>query len=492
MLNLFQNQTIIKPCCVDILTDIEDAINVYPPFTSDGHSLIFNNIAKYLNRIGLFYNQYEKQYYQLDPSTGIYYTIVEEDIISKIYDYIGYINGLFNVRKYHIDSILQALKAKYNLNELNEKFDYFLRTDERGIDYSFDYNHADASLFQLNNGIFNPFLEYDGLPFKLLPNCGLYFSQSLMRYDVNFIPILKEDIFSTMEYEDFLKILGDHETVVFFLWWAGVLFFTYPFKKPMFLLLYGPGGSGKDALASCIKSILGRESYSDNTLFNLITPREISNFDKRRLNIASELEGYYDKKLIGAIKRLTGGGEVNVDPKFKSQKSIFPPALLLLGNVFPELDPSDTGIKRRTCIIDCSADVEKSGVYWQELLTDPEHKNWIFNAAYYIWVENKDKLPYQMKSDSMLKIEDRMRALNPFVSWLEYYFVSSNYDDIREGVYDRSLTELYDSYSQYMYELGPQYTPMPRLKFSEKMQNDYRLVLKPKHNVRVFRYKEKS
>lgn len=483
-------QILLKPVCVDVLNNINLATDTYFPFADDGKTLVYPKITKYLHRIGFVYNQFNSTYYRLDPSTGLYYPVSDFDLSVEIYKFISHCNPSYSIKKSHIESIICSFNMTYHLNELYDRYIDFLSTEE-GSFYEFDRFHKEHSLIQLNNGLFHPFLDYanDGYPFHLLPNCGVFFPHDGTRYDIDFYPIDESRIFLETPYDDFLTILGDHKTLEFFLWWAGAVLFSYPFRLPMFLLLYGPGGTGKTAIASSLISILGMAGGNAD-LSCLLDQKSKSCLIGKRLNLSSEMEGNYDKRLLSAIKEITGGSPIQVERKYKDAQTIYPPALIFTGNVFPEIDTSDTGIFRRACVIWCNTNLDHTGLDWPKIMSDNEHKNWLFNAAYYIWMKNSDKLPNDMKSESMLEIESRMIIYSPFTNWIENYCNTMDRETIRSLLSGRTLNELHMNYSSYVYDLMGK--PLSRNKFSEKIQNDYEMVLTPIHNQRVFKYADKK
>lgn len=491
----FLNNTMkpLKPIHVDVLSSIEMGKESFNPFTDDEKSLSYPQIINYLHRRGYIFNEYsgdKDSFLKLDPLSGRYYPVTALTLEGEIYTFINYCKPKYSVEQRHISSIIRHFKAEYNLNSLEKEFTEFLGLD--GYLYDFCYTHkenGEANLIQLDNGIFHPYSEWEGYPFQLLPNCGLFYPpEGNSPYDLYFTPIPECNIFEEgTPYDDFLTILGDQKSLEFFLWWAGAVLFSYPFRLPMFLLLYGPGGTGKTALANCLMSILG-SSGSHADLSCLIDERGRACFIGKKLNLSSEMEGKYDKRLISSVKKLTGGEPIQVDPKFKDAKHIYPPALIFTGNTFPEIDTSDSGILRRACVINCTANLEDTGIDWPRMMKDNEHKNWLFNASYYLWMNNKDKVPHQMKSESMLEMESRMRLFNPLTNWMYEYFGTLDKSTIRQKIVGKTLLELYESYDYFVRDLGG--VSLSKHKFSEKIQNDYRLVYKPNGNVRVFKISE--
>lgn len=477
----------LKPIHVDIVGPMDMFSDAFNPISKDQRSIKYFTVVHFLSRAGYLYDEVRQEYYKLNPD-GIYYNVGEEVIEREIYTLINIHMPDFNVEVRHVHSIKSMFKSERNTYTLSLDFSNFLKTD-MGMDYEIDYlNSNNFRMIRLNNGIFNPCLESDGFPFKLLPHCGLYYPpEGSEPYDLDFIPIPESDLFSMPESEDFLKILGDKETLEFFLWWAGAVLFCPRFRLPCFVLLYGRGGSGKDSLCGCLTSILSSSSGS-TPLASLSNPRSLAGLIGKRLNISAEMEGSYDKGLISSIKNLTGGPDIYVDPKFKSPRHISPPALIFSGNVFPDIDTSDTGILRRVCVIDCSANLEDDGVDWPILMRDNDHKNWLFNASYYYWTKNSDKLPHHMKSKSMRNMESRFYLYNPLSSWIFEKIGSLDKSTIRSYFVKKSLVDMYDDYRIFVTELG--YKALGRNRFSERIQVDYGLKLTPIGNVRVFKLKD--
>lgn len=483
---MFTEYAKLKPVCVDIVGDLEKFHDEFNPLSEDGKCLIYPKIVNYLSKAGYVFDNSSEVFYKL-YSDGLYYLVHESDLKREIYTLVNIANHHFNVESRHVKSIIDNFKSLSTTYALELKFCEFLST-EIGMDYDIGYDMKQKGyhLIQLSNGIFNPCLRSEDYPFTLLPNCGYYFQpEGLGSYNLDFYPIPESEIFSMNEYDDFMEILPDKESLEFFLWWSGAVLFSYPFKLPMFLLLYGPGGTGKTTLIGCLLSILGRSGGHAN-LSNIIDQKGQSCFIGKRLNLSSEMEGNYDKRLISSIKDITGGEPIQVEQKYKQPIEIFPPALAFTGNVFPEIDTSDTGVLRRAYVISCSKNLENSGVDWPTLMKDNDHKNWLFNSAYYYWTKNKDKLPNQMESDSMRAMKHEMKLFNPFMTWLEDDFKTTNRDLLRTNWFNgKSLNELYSRYSDSVYsQLGK---PMSSRKFSLKIKNDFGMELISNHDVKVFR-----
>lgn len=485
---MLDNSLYKKPICVDIIENSSICRAEFNPISDDGKTLIYSKVVNFLSRRGYIFDQRFSNYYKLELD-GIYYPSDLHTIKNEIYTLVRVNRPTFNVESKHVASILSEFQAESNLLYLDKKFYEFLAT-EKGIEYDFDYiqKQNGYQLIPVLNGLFNPCWESDGYPFTLLPHCGYYFPpEGTNTYDLEFVPIPESEIYTKFEYEDFLTILGDKETVTFFLWWAGAVLFSYPFRLPIFVLLYGRGGTGKTSLANCLLSILGKSGGTAG-LSSLIDNRSKACLIGKKLNLSSEMEGKYDKRLLSSIKDITGGTSITVDPKFKPTIEISPPALIFTGNVFPEVDTSDTGVMRRACVINCSTDLEDTGIDWPLLMSDNEHKNWLFNASYYVWSKYRNSTPYSMKSKSMLDIETRMSLFNPFSNWVDSQFETIDKKLVGKKIVGWTLSDLYERYYSHVYDMFGK--PMSKYKFSEKVQNDFNLKLAPVGNKRVFKLKD--
>lgn len=486
---MFNDSGKFNPVCTDIVGPLERFHDEFNPFSEDGKSLIYGRVVHYLSRAGYVFNEFHSEFYKL-CSEGFYIHVDEHSLKNEIYSLIKASNPHFNTESRMVKSIVEEFKSLITVSDLDSKFNEFLSSD-LGTDYELDYRDINEGyrLVQLSNGLFNPCLKSENYPFTLLPHCGYYFPpEGVGPYDLDFSPIPESELFSRVESEDFLTIIPDKKTLEFFLWWSGAVLFSYPFRLPMFLLLYGPGGTGKTTIVSCLLSILGRAG-GHATLSCLTDQKSQSCFIGKKLNLSSEMEGDYDKRLISSIKEITGGEPIQVEQKYKDPIEIYPPALVFTGNVFPEIDSSDTGVLRRACVINCTNYLEDSGVDWPKLMKDNDHKNWLFNASYYYWVKNKDKMPSHMKSDSMREMEHQFKLINPFLNWVFDYCGTLDKEQVRKRFIGVPLVSLYDSYRGSLYELNVA-KPKSKHRFSQKIQTDYDLVLEPYHNVRVFKTKE--
>lgn len=480
---------VLNPICVEIIEKTQKSD--YFPFSDDGKYINYRKCAQYLKARGYLYDILSKKYFKLERD-GLYYSVPEEDIITELYSLIYFHNPNYNAEPHHVKDILGVFTGNYTSSTLNERFIDFLKTSDLGMDYEigFEDEMKGYRIIPLSNGIFNPCVESDGFPFKLLPHNGLYFAPLGGKYDLEFYPIPESDLFSIPISEDFLKILGDKRTLECFLWWSGAVLFSNPYRLPTFVLLYGPGGTGKDSLSGCLSSILG-EMSGHTGLSKLNDARGLAPLFGKKLNISSEMEGKFDKGLLGSIKHLTGGTKVMIDPKYRPAFEIDPPALLFTGNVFPNVDTSDSGIMRRVHVYDCSnIDLSKDGIDWPTLMRDNDHKNWLFNAAYYYWRKYSDMPPDKMKSESMRKMESRFNLFNPLSSWIFEKFGTLDRAIVRKKLNRSSLKDMYDDYRIFTSDIGGK--AYGRNNFSEKLQSDYGLILAPLGSTRVFKLKEEA
>lgn len=485
-----------KPVCVDIIGPLDKystidnnnpILDEYNPVSDDKRGIVYNKIVAYLTKLGIIYDPILQDFSKLDIY-GTYSKYEEVLIKGEIQTLVRISLPFYNLKSGEYVSIMENLKNFSNTYTLREKFDNFLGT-ELGIDY--DLSHDDIEkghcLVPLLNGIFNPCLESEnGLyPFSLLPHCGYFYPiVNPHPYDLYFEPIAESELYSCPESEDFLKILGDRASLNFFLTWSGAVLFSNPFRLQSLVMLYGPGGTGKTSLANCLASILG-DSTDTPSIRDLITPRGRASMIGKRLAIVSETESSYDKALISALKDLSGGIPIGVDPKFKHPFRINPPALLFTGNVFPDVDSSDSGFKRRMCILDCSAILEND-IDWIKLMSDNQHKNWLFNASYYAWMNNGNKPLENLKSQPMRDMESRFYLYNSFMSWINDYFCTVDNQSVRDLLDGRSLRDLHDEYSYHVkdYLNGK---PLGKIAFSEKIQTNYRMKLVKSNDQRIFK-----
>jgi P4 family phage/plasmid primase-like protien len=155
-------------------------------------------------------------------------------------------------------------------------------------------------------------------------------------------------------------MLGGDEDKIEFLQRLCGYWLTGSTKYHLFPILWGEGGCGKSKFVNAISSVLGdyATQMMADTLFErsatTVGQYDLATFRGRRFVVAQEAESEERLKAT-MVKGLTGEDTLKVRLPYQEPWSLPPGAkFLMVANRRPNIDPFDSGLKRRIAIIECA------------------------------------------------------------------------------------------------------------------------------------------
>lgn len=277
-------------------------------------------------------------------------------------------------------------------------------------------------------------------------------------------------------------IISQQETIDFFYEMCGYIFFHPTLNPPSIFMLYGPGNTGKSALANLIRTIMGN-TVAQIGLSQLTAKFTVAELEGKRLNIcgetgdASSRETHFDGELL---KRLTDGDTVLVERKGERPYYIRNTAkFLFVTNTPPDFGDNSSGLFRRLYEIPCrNRQDEKAQIY--DILTSEESRSWLINQSLLAW-KLFCKNGYKFTISSQMEVEHaHYKAQDSVMEFLQNLFDSTSVPVVAHKITtDDNLcytTILYDAYRENCAEGGNK--PLSRKKFVEKIRNEYNLKTK--------------
>ena len=275
------------------------------------------------------------------------------------------------------------------------------------------------------------------------------------------------------------SIIPDPDTRQFFYEMVGYILYG-SLNPPAIFVIYGPGETGKSALANMISALMGKEMVSRVTLNQLGDRFMPAKLEGKRLNISGETgegKNRYNMPDGEIIKQLSGGEEITVQRKNVDPYEIRNTAkLLFLSNTVPNFGDTSSGLYRRLYTIPCRVKQDPTkNIY--KLMTDPDSLTWLANVsleAYRTFVERGRVF---VPSETMMAEWQNMRVQDPVFDFLYTFFDSTDLHDIcsqivNHGEYRRTKT-LYDKYREFCY--ANTVNPLGSRKFYEKIRNETEL-----------------
>lgn len=452
--------------------------DTYYPLDGRGN-LVAAPIVNYLVDRGFTYDAHSGLWYCLD-SDNMYYPVSaglkDPDFPLKLEIDNLVPDGVFVTTNFK-NSVIAMAASRANTLKIREDYLVFVGCFE-GMKYD---TTRDYEMIQFRNGVFDP---YTG---ELLPNTPFIFEPD--PYPIEYREI-SEDLLRYGEmsvYDDFyMHIFPDRETLDYFLYWIGSCMFDIR-PLPAFLLIYGPGGTGKTSVTDAVTTLMTTARVGNQSMRQLLSRFGTSGLVGKRLNIWNETETSSKadfKGLTTMVKQLVGTQHITVEEKYRSSyEATINARLLITGNTLPEMDTSDSGLIRRVRVIifDKIQNTDLS------VLSSQGGLLWLFNACRWAWLRHTHPNPsaaltsIEMVHDQepglvtahMKKACNDYLMVNGFNGWLADYCGSMDRGTVRAGLANCDYTTAYNSYLDYVREFGGQ--PRSKAKWGEILKRDYGL-----------------
>lgn len=391
----------------------------------------------------------------------IYSVMPEDSLTNLVYTAVRASSGTGYVMKpYEITTIVKASYALLDASSLHWQSPDTLE----------EYESPNHPLIAFENGILNmdtnKILPFS--PYVPLTNC-LH-----ARYDPKVTDAPARKVLE--------NILPDAQTLDFLFEMIGYILFDRTMSPPAIFTLYGPGETGKSAIANMIECILGDECVTNMGMKQLTSRFGPAELEGKLLNICGET-GSESAKTSGfdgeMLKRMSSGERITVERKNQGQHEMYCTAkVLFCTNSVPDFADDSSGLYRRLYIIPCRQIQDtKARIY--DKLTDPVSRSWVINkalSAYQLLCATKQF----SQSPQMEKEREHFKSQNSLLDFLQVVFGTTDRATIGNLIVtDPDLcytTNLYSSYQEFSHASLNQ--PMSRKKFVEKIRNEFNLDIK--------------
>ena len=249
------------------------------------------------------------------------------------------------------------------------------------------------------------------------------------------------------------------------------------------LILEGSGSNGKSTFMNCLRSLAGRDNYSNLTLSDLKSEGNRQMLDGRLFNLAEETpaKGLMDSSLF---KNLVTGGETIVRQIYKRPYSMRNRAKMIFAcNELPYTYDTSKGFIRRFIIVPFRAYFDPQSNSFdphidQKLLLE---RPGIFNRVYQAYRDLKGRGRFLDSEAVKNAVDDYQKEINPLLEWVEDNLDLHEYGN---GHDHRCLTvsEIYAEFSSYMKENG--YSTININLFGRKLRDVIPDLLKRKSSKR--------
>ena len=383
------------------------------------------------------------------------------EVIRMLYTAVDVQPGNYVATPHDINVVVQASK-----NLLPPRYGLFGHFD--GAE---QYETENLPLIAFENGIYNPETN------QLLPFTSWVFLTSIIhaRFDPTITSAPARDVLQ--------NILPKQETLDALYEMIGYFLFEPTMYPPAIFNLYGPGNTGKSAIANMIAEIIGWENVAELGIEQLTATFTIAELEGKKINICGETDDTSSRKtnVMGStIKKLSDGQRITVQKKYGMPYQMWNTAkLLFCTNTIPDFGDDSSGLYRRLYVIPCRQQQDKKAMIYEKLVTE-ESKSYVINQclnAYRIFVKNgrqfsisaemKEEQTQYMSQSSMLDfIQTVLGVTDPIEVALaisgdpEYCYTA----------------ELYSAYMEY--SKATLSSPMSRKRFVEKIRNEYNLKTK--------------
>lgn len=400
---------------------------------------------------GPMFRKFDGRVYSILPES-----VFEDQIYNAVYD-----SGSGYVAKPHeINTVIKASSALLKLTRL-----HWSRSDTLA-----DYDSPNYPLIAFENGILN--LDTN----ELLPFTPMIDMTNFLHanYDPN---VTDAPARAVLE-----NIIPNPQTLDFIFEMIGYILFDRTMSPPAIFVLYGPGETGKSAIANVIATILGDDCVTAMGMKQLTSRFGPASLEGKMLNICGET-GSESAKTTGfdgeLLKKMSSGERITVEEKNQKQHEIYNTAkVLFCTNSVPDFADDSSGLFRRLCIVPCRQPQDsKARIY--DKLTDPQSRSWIINkslSAYRVLCATKVfTLSPQMKAEL-----EQFKSQNSLLDFVQIMFGTTDRGVVADAIVnDNELcytVNLYSAYQEFSHASLNQ--PMSRKKFVEKIRNEFNLEIK--------------
>jgi putative DNA primase/helicase len=277
-----------------------------------------------------------------------------------------------------------------------------------------------------------------------------------------------------------LHAVGDDPEVVAFLraWLAALVRGLY---LQTFLVLIGPGGSGKGTFQRLVRALIGETNIADTSLRELETDKfERTKLLGKRLCMINEANKHTGS--VDTLKAITGGDPVAINRKHVQQSGSFTYSGLVLMAANEHFGGNDatSGIERRRRSVrfpNVASDAEKAT--WRALDPEAQHPdvaalhaeipgliNWILELPTEEIHRRMADLPSRIRAEN----RSAMAVGNSAAEWLTECCVpvANDHEGVQIGTKSDRSDRLYANYIRWCDDTGRSY-PVSLRKFSDTL-----------------------
>jgi P4 family phage/plasmid primase-like protien len=292
----------------------------------------------------------------------------------------------------------------------------------------------------------------------LLPHSPEWFSSLQLGYD--FDPDCP-----TPKFDRWLQYIsdGEPEKAMLLQEFAGYLF-QQNCDEQCFLVIEGPGGTGKTTFFNIVSAIIGTENISNISLELFSDKFSLSSTIGKIANICGDI-GKLSGEEEGVLKRYTGNERIQVDRKNLPHVSFLPTAKLMFAwNERPRIQDKTTGFWRRLLLVNFSKPIPEQDKVKKMSRIDFWSEE---RAGIFVWAicglkrlidQGRFTIP-KSTADAMAEYRDES---NPARRYFADYLEESEDGLIETG-------EIYKNYQEWCEEQG--HKPMSSVNLSKELKN---------------------
>lgn len=315
----------------------------------------------------------------------------------------------------------------------------------------FDKNNLTGNLISFDNGVLDVHKMLTVNPEqKLLPHSDNLFSLIALPYNYDMDAVAD----NWLEFLD--TVLPDKSLQNTLQEWFGYcLLPTQKYQKMM--LMVGEGANGKSVITDVLKQMIGAQNCSAMQLESLDKPHSTVSLVGKLVNFSSEFTRAINDS-EGVLKMITGGDEVEINPKHRSPYSMpIYARMVITSNNPPKINDKSDGLWRRLIIIPFDIQIatdkqRNKDVLVAELCQDlPGILNWAVHGLMRLFERDK----FTKTKASIIAEKDYKLSSNNALSFCE-----DKLEVNQHGWVDKD--DLYNKYRNWVSNNGYNYTaPKP-------------------------------